>query len=126
MAQITFHGGVKDIGGNKFLVEDKGTMVFMDFGMSFSAEKQYFSEYLKARGSNNLIDMIELGLLPNIKGLYRRDYARHMNFGGDEDTQINAVLLTHAHSGPLCLFEIPQGGHSSLLLRGIQAYPAEF
>ena len=95
--QITFHGGVKDIGGNKFLVEDKGTKIFMDFGMSFNAEKRYFSEYLKARGSNTLIDMIELGLMPNIKGLYRRDYAKHMNFGGDEDTQISAVLLTHAH-----------------------------
>lgn len=97
MTNITFHGGVKDIGGNKFLVEDKGTKIFMDFGMSFSAENKYFSEYLKARGSNSLIDMIELGLLPNLKGLYRRDYARHMNFGGNEETEIDAVLLTHAH-----------------------------
>jgi len=96
MTKITFHGGVKEIGGNKFLVEDKGTKIFMDFGMNFSAENQYFSEYLKARGSNSLIDMIELGLLPNIKGLYRKDYAKHMGFG-DEDTEINAVLLTHAH-----------------------------
>jgi len=38
MASVTFHGGVKDIGGNKFLVEDKGTKIFMDFGMSFSKE----------------------------------------------------------------------------------------
>ncbi len=29
MAEITFHGGVKDIGGNQFLVEDKGTKIFM-------------------------------------------------------------------------------------------------
>jgi len=97
MTSITFYGGVKEIGGNKFLVEDKGTKVFMDFGMSFSAENQYFSEFMKARGSNSLIDMIELGLLPNIKGLYRKDYAKHMGFGGDEDTEIDAVLLTHAH-----------------------------
>ena len=97
MTKITFHGGVKEIGGNKFLVEDKGTKIFMDFGMSFSAENQYFSEYLKARGSNSLVDMIELGLLPNIKGLYRKDYAKHMGLDGDEDTEINAVLLTHAH-----------------------------
>ena len=32
MTGITFHGGVKEIGGNKFLVEDKGTKIFMDFG----------------------------------------------------------------------------------------------
>jgi ribonuclease J len=38
-----------------------------------------------------------LGILPKIKGLYRRDYARHMDFDGNEDTEIDAVLLTHAH-----------------------------
>ena len=97
LTDITFHGGVGDIGGNKFLVNDKGTKIFMDFGMSFNAENKYFSEYLKARGSNSLIDMIELGLLPNIKGLYRKDYAKHMELGGNEETQISAVLLTHAH-----------------------------
>ncbi|MDI1495031.1 MAG: MBL fold metallo-hydrolase [Cenarchaeum symbiont of Oopsacas minuta] len=97
VTNITFHGGVKDIGGNKFLVKDKDTKIFMDFGMSFSAEKKYFSGFLKARGANSLVDMIELGILPKIKGLYRRDYAKHMNWGGDEETEIDAILLTHAH-----------------------------
>ena len=97
MTSITFHGGVKDIGGNKFLVEDKGTKIFMDFGMSFRAENKYFSEFVKPRVSNILTDMFEMGLLPKIKGLYRRDYAKHVDFGGDEDTEIDAVLLTHAH-----------------------------
>ena len=40
--------------------------------MSFSAEKEYFSEFLKARGSNDLIDMIDLGILPKIY----KDYAQ--------------------------------------------------
>lgn len=97
MTDITFHGGVKDIGGNKFLVDDKGTKIFMDFGMSFSAANKYFSQFVQPRTSNSLNDMFEMGLLPKIKGLYRRDYARHMEFGGDEDTEISAVLLTHAH-----------------------------
>src|SRR3989344_8713745 len=97
MTSITFYGVVKEIGGNKFLVEDKGTKIFMDFGMSFSAENKYFSEFLKPRTSNSLIDMFELGILPKIKGLYRRDYARHMGFDGNEETEIDAVLLTHAH-----------------------------
>ena len=97
MTSITFHGGVNDIGGNKFLVEDKGTKIFMDFGMSFSQEGQFFSQFLNARTSNSLIDMFDLGILPKIKGLYRRDYARHMGFDGDEETEIDAVLLTHAH-----------------------------
>ena len=97
MTDITFHGGVKDIGGNKFLVDDKGTKIFMDFGMSFSAENRYFSEFMKPRTSNSLIDLFDLGILPKIKGLYRRDYAKHMGFDGTEETEIDAVLLTHAH-----------------------------
>ena len=97
MTDITFHGGVKDIGGNKFLVDDKGTKIFMDFGMSFSAENRYFSEFMKPRTSNSLIDLFDLGILPKIKGLYRRDYAKHMGFDGIEETEIDAVLLTHAH-----------------------------
>ena len=66
MTSITFYGGVKDIGGNKFLVDDNGTKVFMDFGMSFTEEGRFFAEFLKARISNSLIDMFELGILPKI------------------------------------------------------------
>ena len=50
MTDVTFHGGVNDIGGNQFLVKDKDTKVFMDFGMSFSKENQFFSQFLNARG----------------------------------------------------------------------------
>lgn len=97
MTNITFHGGVNDIGGNKFLVESKDTKVFMDFGMSFTQEGQFFSQFLGPRTSNSLNDMFEMGILPKIKGLYRRDYAKHMDFDGNEETEIDAVLLTHAH-----------------------------
>ena len=97
MAKITFHGGVNDIGGNKFLVKDKDTTLFMDFGMSFSQEGKFFSQFLNARSSNSLIDLFELGILPKIKGLYRRDLAKHMGFDGNEETQVDGILLTHAH-----------------------------
>jgi len=36
MAKLTFHGGVNEIGGNKILLEDGGTRILFDFGMSFS------------------------------------------------------------------------------------------
>ncbi len=97
MAEITFHGGVHDIGGNKFLVEDRGTKILMDFGMSFRDEGKFFSQFMNARTSNSLKDLFDLGILPNIPGMYRRDYTRHMDLGGDEETAIDAVLLTHAH-----------------------------
>lgn len=97
MTSITFYGGVKEIGGNKFLVEDRGTKVFMDFGMSFSEEGKYFSEFVKPRGSNILIDLMELGMLPRIEGIYRQDYAAYMGLEENAERAVDAVLLTHAH-----------------------------
>jgi ribonuclease J len=32
MVKLTFYGGVNEIGGNKILLEDKGTKIFLDFG----------------------------------------------------------------------------------------------
>ena len=31
--KLTFYGGIHEIGGNKFLIEDRGTRIFLDFGM---------------------------------------------------------------------------------------------
>ena len=36
MTSLTFYGGVNEIGGNKILLEDKDTRVFLDFGKGFS------------------------------------------------------------------------------------------
>ena len=97
MTNITFHGGVNDIGGNKFLVDDKGTKIFMDFGMSFTDEGKFFFQFMNPRTSNSLADYFAMGILPKIPGLYRADIAKHIGFGGDEPTDISGVLLTHAH-----------------------------
>ena len=43
--------------------------------MSFRAEGQFFSQFMGARTSNNLVDYFALGILPNIPGMYRTDYA---------------------------------------------------
>jgi hypothetical protein len=36
MTSLTFYGGVNEISGNKILLEDKDTRVFLDFGKGFS------------------------------------------------------------------------------------------
>lgn len=96
-SKITFYGGVHEIGGNKFLVEDKGTKIFLDFGMQMGKFGDYFSEFANPRTCNSLGDLFEFGLLPKLKGLYRKDFAKHMDFDGDEENEIDGVLLTHAH-----------------------------
>jgi len=101
---LKFYGGVNEIGGNKILVKDKNpsnssndTSLFLDFGMSFSASGKYFSEFLQPRKLNGIMDYIELGLLPKIKGIYREDYLKHCGINSPEKPSVDGVLLSHAH-----------------------------
>ena len=52
MTSLIFYGGVNEIGGNKILLEDKDTKVFLDFGNGFGRRNKFFEEYL----SNNLAE----------------------------------------------------------------------
>lgn len=71
---INILGGKNEIGGNKILVEHEGTRIMLDFGMSFSQDSKYFSEFLKPKKYSGLTDFFELNLLPDIRGIYRTDY----------------------------------------------------
>ena len=73
MASLTFHGGVNEIGGNKILLEDRGTRLWFDFGQSFTMGGEYFLNYLQPRRGNGLKDYFEFNLLPRVEGLYAED-----------------------------------------------------
>jgi len=73
MIKFTCYGGVEDIGGNKILVKlDKGS-IFLDFGLSYSTEGQFFEEFLQPRSGCKIHDLLKLDLLPHIDGIYRQD-----------------------------------------------------
>jgi len=93
---LTFYGGINEIGGNKILLEDRDNRVFLDFGMSFAGEAQYFSGYLTPRGVNGAGDHLEFDLLPRLGGLYAKDMIRNTNITYEEPS-IDAVFLTHPH-----------------------------
>ena len=97
MSRLTFYGGVDEIGGNKILLEDAGTKIFLDFGMSFETANCYFSEFLQPRKCNGLGDFIKFGLLPDLKGLYRNDYLKQMG-RPQESLEYQGLLLSHAHA----------------------------
>ena len=73
MTGLRFFGGVNEIGGNKILVEDKGTKIFFDFGQSFNFGADFFTSWLSPRSINGLGDHFEFGLLPKIPGLYAKE-----------------------------------------------------
>jgi ribonuclease J len=73
MIKFTCYGGVDDIGGNKILAKiDKGS-IFLDFGLSYSEESLFFEEFLQPRSGCKIHDLLKLGMLPHINGVYRQD-----------------------------------------------------
>jgi len=99
MSSITFYGGVNEIGGNQFLIEDKGTKLFLDFGMPMGRVGSYYADFLQPRILSGMGDLFEFKFLPKLSGLYRRDYTKHMELDHDYtlDTDYDGVLLSHAH-----------------------------
>jgi len=94
--KLTFYGGVREIGGNKILLEDNGTRIFLDFGKSFNAMNQYFGGYLTPRSVNGIGDYVEFDILPRLEGLYRRDM---LDSGIIEycEPKFDGVLISHPH-----------------------------
>ena len=87
MTELRFYGGVGEIGGNKFLLEDGSSRVFLDFGKNFAREKRFFDEpWISPRNEDHLVG---LGILPRLDGLYQRDV--------DHGPSVDAVLISHPH-----------------------------
>jgi len=100
---MTFYGGVGEIGGNKILLEAANTRIFLDFGTSFSREDEYF-EFPLLRPSC-IEDLFKTGILPRLCGLYKNaglsvnyaDDGTPSLCGEEEPCGIDGVLLSHAH-----------------------------
>lgn len=85
------------MGGNKVLLEDSGTRILLDFGKGFSRRARFFEEYLKPRSANGIVDFIEMGLIPDVEGIYRDDL---LEMAGRKAAApaVDAVLVSHAHA----------------------------
>lgn len=125
MASLTLYGGVNEIGGNKFLLEDEDTRLFLDFGISFAQRSRFFEEYLKPRASVGLLDLLAMGLLPPLLNVYRDDlappdlwdYLRSSRICREwlcKELTLHGVLLSHAH--------LDHSGYISFLREDIPIY----
>jgi len=97
MVKITLHGGAGQIGGNKVLLEDRDTRIFLDFGEPFGMTEQYFVDWLKPRDRFGLRDYFHFDMLPKIKGLYDEEWLEDTDLKYSPP-EFQAILLSHMHS----------------------------
>ena len=95
---IKFYGGVNEIGGNRILLEDGSSRVFLDYGMSFSRHRMFFEEYLKPRyASAGLKDLLRLRLIHYLPGIYRPDLLELIGKEPHTEPSLQGLLLSHIH-----------------------------
>ncbi len=97
-SSVTLLGGVNEIGGNKILIEDRGTRIFLDFGKSYAARSAYYDWMSSPRTVNGIGDFLALGILPEVSGIYREDLLKLAGLRAKEDRFVDALVLSHAHS----------------------------
>ncbi|MEM2236787.1 MAG: MBL fold metallo-hydrolase [Candidatus Caldarchaeum sp.] len=113
--KVTVYGGAGKIGGNKILLEEEVGKVFLDFGLDFNAKNMFFSTFLQPRRFALISDYVLTGVVPPLKGLYRRDLApENLN---SEKPFVDAVLVSHGH--------LDHYGHVSLTRPDIPIYMGE-
>jgi len=103
---LTFYGGINEVGGNKVLLKDRDVKILLDFGMSFALRSQYYSApFLSPRNEKELL---ELGLLPRLKGVYEFE---------DSEPEIDGIFVSHSH--------MDHAAYISFLKRSIPVYCGE-
>ncbi|MHA2288899.1 MAG: hypothetical protein ACXABG_08930, partial [Promethearchaeota archaeon] len=104
--EIQIFGGISEIGGNKIFVNIGDKKFLFDFGLSFSENQKYFSEFLNPRKFNGIVDYLYLGIIPPINKLYRNDLITPFsnvlnsdpyNIITTNENIVDAFFLTHAH-----------------------------
>src|SRR4030042_1226949 len=95
--RLTAHGGVNEIGGNKVLLEAGGGALWLDFGLSFGAMKDFYCEFCQPRSWAYVGDQVALGLLPDLAGVYRDDLLSRTGRAEPGPPGQQGAFFSHAH-----------------------------
>ena len=97
MTNITVYGGADHIGGNKILLEDRDTRIFLDFGEQFNFKDDFFADWLMPRESRTgLRDYFHFDLMPKIPGLYGKRWLEHTDLKYAKPA-FDAMFISHMH-----------------------------
>jgi len=98
---LTLFGGIGEIGGNKVLLDDKETRIFLDFGTPFSKEAVYF-EWPELRPAN-IDDLFKTNVLSKFGNFFKFSSGKPF---------VDGIIVSHAHADhygyiPLIREDIP-------------------
>lgn len=95
--RISLLGGYCEVGGNKVLVEDRGSRIMLDFGKSFKVWKKYFTAFVSPK--EDIKHYFIPSLLPKLENVYRKDMgAEEFGLWEGEGFGLDGVLISHAHA----------------------------
>ncbi|MCR8455832.1 MAG: MBL fold metallo-hydrolase [Candidatus Korarchaeota archaeon] len=112
MLEVTIYGGVNEIGGNKILISDGESSIFLDFGIPFERMFNYFG-FPRPR-PESVKQLISLGIIPNIPNLYSVGIEMDNKFDLDPEPEVDGIFISHAHLDHI--------GYISLISRKVKIY----
>ncbi len=92
--RIGFFDGVREIGGNKIIIEENGEAILLDFGKRFAVNNTYFNDYLPGREWNSPYDYVKTGEFPPFRNFYKNALPEDIE---TLDFEVKAVFFSHAH-----------------------------
>jgi len=98
-------GGANEVGGNKILVSSRETSIMLDFGMSYSCRRKFFSDPFIT--PKNIEILIKLGIIPEIPELYYEKFEKN----------VDAIFLSHVHRD--------HTGHIGVVRNDVKIYTGE-
>ncbi len=101
--KIIFFDGIREIGGNKIIIEENGTAILFDFGKRFSTNSTYFNDSFTGRNWKKVHDRIATKELPPLRNFYKE---WPMSSKNSIDIDIKAVFFSHAHLDHIGLIDL--------------------
>ncbi len=129
VTKFVMYSGLRTIGGVVASVTYGKDRVIFEFGSAYEPSTAVFDAIVEPRTENRVRDLLKIGILPRIDGMYRRqDLGGYPLISAEESDLNTAVFITHLHLDHMALIgtvapEIPVYMHhnAQVIERALEA-----